>query len=95
MTTRTATEKTIDPGTQVTTVTHETSSSSTVTTLATVVIIVSVLAATVALAWHNTLNGEAATGIIFAILAGVLGAGAHAAGTRAGSQATINPPPDS
>src|SRR5438309_2171970 len=39
------------------------------------VAIVSVLAATVALAWHGTLNGEACSGIIFAILAGVLGAG--------------------
>lgn len=44
-------------------------------------VIVAVLGATVALAWHGTLNGEAASGIIFAILAGVLGAGAHAAGT--------------
>lgn len=51
---------------------------------ASTVVVVAVLGATVALAWHGTLNGEAASGIIFAILAGVLGAGAHAAGTTRG-----------
>lgn len=72
----------------------DTSSSSVASVALVGVVIVAVLAATVALAWHGTINGEASSGIIFAILAGVLGAGAHAAGTRAGSQASVNPPPD-
>lgn len=54
-------------------------------------ILLAALAVTALLAWHGTINGEAAVGVI----ASIVGAVVHASGTRQGSQATADPPPDS
>lgn len=65
---------------------------STAAVLGVAAVIIAVLVVTVVLAWHGTLNGQAAEGIISVVLAGVIGTGAHAAGS-ASATATAPPPP--
>lgn len=53
-------------------------------------ILITALIAVTLLTWHGDVNGEAFTGIVGAII----GAAVHASGTRQGSQASTDPPPD-
>lgn len=56
----------------------------------TLILLAAIVAASV-LAWHGTVDGQAYVAVLSLVLGGVV----HASGTNQGSQASVDPPPDS
>jgi hypothetical protein len=56
----------------------------------TAVIVLASICSLTFLAWGDKVDGAAVVALLSAIIGGVL----HAAGTRGGAQAVVNPPPD-
>jgi hypothetical protein len=54
------------------------------------VLLLASIGAVSALAWHGTVGGQAAIGLLTAIVGGLI----HASGTKQGSEASIDPPPE-